>query len=167
MSHQPKHSSSKETAPSVPRRKWLLPAALLIAAVIVVGGVVAIVAANQQPPYKAEVTGRPSVQVSQDQFDYGTHHYGETVNASFQVKNVGDQTLFVLGAPQIEVVTGCCPPQTQITSKTLHPGEEATVSYSFMMHQGMDGPHDYRVHVRTSDPDVPDKTVEVLSNWVP
>ena len=106
-------------------------------------------------------------QVSQNQFDYGTHHYNEIVNASFQVRNVGDATLYVLGAPQIEVIEGCCPPGTQVSSKILHPGEEATVSFSFMMHQGMDGPHDFRVHVRTSDPEVPDQTVEVLSNWVP
>jgi len=158
--------ATRQSVRATSSSKWLIPA-VVIAVVIIVGGVVAVVAASQQPPYQPEVTGRPAVQVSQDRFDYGTRHYNETVNASFRVRNVGDQTLYVLGEPQIEVVEGCCPPQTQISSKTLHPGEEATVNFSFMMHQGMDGPHDFRVHVRTSDPEVPDQTVEVLSNWVP
>lgn len=157
----------KHAVPKTAHPKWLLPVAAIAAIVILVGGIVAVVTASQQSPYEPDVTGRAAVQVSQEKFDYGTRHYNETVNAAFQVKNVGDETLYVLGEPQIEVVEGCCPPQTQISSKTLHPGEEATVSFSFMMHEGMDGPHDFRVHVRTSDPQTPDKTVQVLSNWVP
>ena len=163
-----KHSV-KQTVPPAPRANWTLRIGL-IAVVVVVVGVVAVLAVSNRPPaYQAEVTGKPAVVVSQDRFDYGTRHFNEhePVNASFQVKNVGDQTLFVLGEPQIEVIEGCCPPQTQISSKTLHPGEAATVTFSFIMHEGMDGAHDFRVHVRTNDPEAPDKTVEVLSNWVP
>jgi hypothetical protein len=37
----------------------------------------------------------------------------------------------------------------------------------FMMHGDMAGPHDFRVHVPTNDPDRPDYTLTVLSNWVP
>lgn len=155
-----------KTKAAAGRPKWLLPAALVVVAVVVVGGIAAVIA-NQQPPYVPEVTDRPAVQLSQDRFDYGTVSYSQVVNTSFQVKNVGDETLYVLGEPQIEVVEGCCPPKTQISSKTLHPGEEATVSFSFQMHEGMDGPHDFRVHVLTTDPVNPDKTVQVLSNWVP
>ena len=165
MSHQ--KQSVKRSSAVVGRPNWLLLAGASAAVVIIVVSVIAVVSANQQPPYQPEVIGRPAIQVSQEQFDYGTRHYNETVNTSFQVKNIGDETLYVLGAPQIEVIEGCCPPQTQITSKTLHPGEEATVSFSFMMHEGMDGPHEFRVHVLTTDPEVPDKTVQVLSNWVP
>jgi hypothetical protein len=35
----------------------------------------------------------------------------------------------------------------------------------FMMHAGMEGPHDFRVQVKTNDPKVPDKELVVLSNW--
>jgi hypothetical protein len=31
----------------------------------------------------------------------------------------------------------------------------------------MGGLHDFRVHLPTNDPDEPDKTVAVISNWVP
>jgi hypothetical protein len=41
------------------------------------------------------------------------------------------------------------------------------VSLSFMMHTGMDGQHEFRVHLRTNDPTEPDKQLTILSNWVP
>ncbi len=34
------------------------------------------------------------------------------------------------------------------------------------MHEGMGGPHDFRVHLRTNDPDEPNKELVILSNWV-
>jgi hypothetical protein len=40
------------------------------------------------------------------------------------------------------------------------------VSLSFMMHAGMDGQHEFRVHLRTNDPAEPDKQLTILSNWV-
>jgi hypothetical protein len=50
----------------------------------------------------------------------------------------------------------------------LQPGESTTVSSSsFMMHEGMDGKHNFIVHLVTNDPAQPDKQVEILSNWVP
>jgi hypothetical protein len=50
---------------------------------------------------------------------------------------------------------------------TLQPGESTTLSMQFMMHGDMGGMHDFRVHIPNSDPIQPDKTVTVLSNWVP
>ncbi len=35
----------------------------------------------------------------------------------------------------------------------------------FMMHEGMDGPHEFRVHVQTNDPNQPEKLLTVLSDW--
>jgi hypothetical protein len=50
----------------------------------------------------------------------------------------------------------------------LQPGESTTISSTvFMMHAGMDGPHDFRVHLVTNDPIQPDQEVQILSNWVP
>ncbi len=34
------------------------------------------------------------------------------------------------------------------------------------MHPGMEGPHEFRVHLRTNDPAEPDKQLVILSNWV-
>jgi len=50
----------------------------------------------------------------------------------------------------------------------LKAGESTTIDSSvFMMHPGMDGPHDYAVHLKTNDSQNPDLVVHVLSNWGP
>ncbi len=50
----------------------------------------------------------------------------------------------------------------------LEPGESSDLQSSvFMMHPGMDGPHDDAVHLKTNDPENPDLVVHVLSNWGP
>jgi hypothetical protein len=36
-----------------------------------------------------------------------------------------------------------------------------------MMHEGMGGPHDFRMYVQTNDPDTPVVELTMLSNWVP
>ena len=49
----------------------------------------------------------------------------------------------------------------------LKPGESTTLSMEFMMHEGMDGVHNFHVHLPSNDPQQPDQTLTVLSNWVP
>jgi hypothetical protein len=50
----------------------------------------------------------------------------------------------------------------------LQPGERTTLrSEMFMMHEGMDGPHNFGVHLITNDPAQPDLIVNVLSDWGP
>ncbi len=49
----------------------------------------------------------------------------------------------------------------------LKPGESTTLEMKFMMHTGMDGMHDFRVHIDNNDPAWDGKTLTVLSNWVP
>jgi len=49
----------------------------------------------------------------------------------------------------------------------LKPGESTSLSMQFMMHAGMEGFHDFRVHLPSNDPQQPDRTLTVLSNWVP
>ncbi len=49
---------------------------------------------------------------------------------------------------------------------TLKPGESTTVSMQFTMTAGMDGFHDFRLHLPTNDPAQPDRTLVVLSNWI-
>jgi hypothetical protein len=46
------------------------------------------------------------------------------------------------------------------------PGDEATITVRFTMHDGMEGQHEFRVHLRTNDPAQPDKQLTIRSNWV-
>jgi len=48
----------------------------------------------------------------------------------------------------------------------LKPGQTTTLSMDFMMHGDMGGMHDFRVHLVSNDPQNPDFTLTVLSNWV-
>jgi hypothetical protein len=48
----------------------------------------------------------------------------------------------------------------------LNPGESTQVVVAFTMHAGMDGPHDFRLHLPTNDPANPDHQITILSNWV-
>jgi hypothetical protein len=54
-----------------------------------------------------EVSGGPSLSVDKEQVDLGDVRLGQTVQVSFEVANVGDQTLHFDEAPYIEVVEGC------------------------------------------------------------
>ena len=49
----------------------------------------------------------------------------------------------------------------------LKPGQTTTLKMQFMMHTGMDGMHDFEVHLPSNDAAWGDKTLAVLSNWVP
>jgi hypothetical protein len=50
----------------------------------------------------------------------------------------------------------------------LQPGESTYVqSSAFAMREGMGGPHDFAVHLKTNDANQPDLVVHVLSNWGP
>jgi hypothetical protein len=55
-----------------------------------------------------------------------------------------------------------------IGSMVLQPGQSTSLeSTPFMMHAGMEGPHLFRVHIPSNDPQNPDTTADIKSNWVP
>jgi len=50
----------------------------------------------------------------------------------------------------------------------IKPGESTILTSGFfLMHEGMEGYHDFAVHLKTNDPQQPDLVVRVISNWVP
>jgi hypothetical protein len=40
------------------------------------------------------------------------------------------------------------------------------VKLQFTMHEGMGGPHEFRVHVLTNDPEAPQQEVTIRSTWI-
>ncbi len=142
---------------------WLLfviGAGIVLIAVAAIGGNRA--AAGAAAP---EVVGVPVLKVDKEKVDLGTIALGNTVEVKFEVTNTGDQSLAFTKAPYIEVIKGCCPPQPTVGQRTLAPGEQTTVSISMLMHEGMGGYHDFRLHLPTNTPGQSDKTVQILSNW--
>ncbi len=60
------------------------------------------------PNFEPTVSGAPRVEVlPQDTVDYGDVKLGSNINTVFNVRNIGDEPLMVLGEPQVEVVQGC------------------------------------------------------------
>jgi hypothetical protein len=48
----------------------------------------------------------------------------------------------------------------------LKPGQTTEIKMEFFMHGEMGGRHNFSLHLPTNDPDEPDKTIAILSNWV-
>lgn len=58
-----------------------------------------------------------------------------------------------LGEPHVRVVEGCCPGLLTLSEATLEPGESSRMAFPLQMHSGMDGPHDFDLHVRLGESD--------------
>lgn len=135
--------------------------------VLVIAAVLSLIPGRNGARAAIEVNGAPSLKVDRELVDLGDQKNNQPVAVSFKVTNVGDQALRFSEQPYIEVVEGCCPPLPALGSMVLQPGESTDLSMEFVMHEGMDGMHDFRVHLPTNDPVQPDRTLTVLSNWGP
>jgi hypothetical protein len=62
---------------------------------------------NSTPAAAPLVTGGPALQVDQEKIDFGDVKLGQTVEAKFEVTNVGDQPLRFTKRPYVEVFEGC------------------------------------------------------------
>lgn len=134
---------------------------------VAIGGAL-LIAAVPFASRSADAGGTPSIAVERQKIDFGYVQLGGYRSFKIKVTNTGTGTLRFKETPYIEVVKGCCQPDLTVTSMAIKPGQSAYVeSPDFMMHQGMDGPHDFAVHLKTNDPKNPDQIVHVLSDWGP
>lgn len=69
-----------------------------------------------------------------------------TVTPTWTLTNRSDQEV-TFGKPHAEVVEGCCPGPLEYGTKTLAPGQSTDLTFPLQMHEGMDGPHEFAVHV--------------------
>ncbi len=82
--------------------------AILAAGVVLIAFVVIDTASRDStPPPAPLVTGNPALQVDKQAEDFGTVTLGQTVEAKFEVTNVGDQPLRFTQPPYVEVIEGC------------------------------------------------------------
>jgi hypothetical protein len=132
---------------------------------IAIGGAL-LIAAFLFASRTAAAGGTPSIAVDQQKIDFGYVKLGGYRSFKIKVTNNGTGTLRFKETPYIEVVKGCCQPDLTVTSMAIEPGQSAYVeSPDFMMHEGMDGPHDFAVHLKTNDPKNSDQIIHVLSDW--
>ena len=104
MSHNKSKKYSRNR--SKQNSSWL-PILAIAGGVLLVA--LATFALREKPASKAqiEVNGSPSLKANKEKVDLGNVKLGKTVDVSFQLTNVGDQTLRFTEAPYIEVVEGC------------------------------------------------------------
>lgn len=162
----PTRSRLPHVTPNKPPRALTLALIAALAVLVVAVAALLVVTLGQNEPFVPEVVGAPAIRVEQTVFDYGDVKNNTLVETVVRVRNVGDEALRILGEPHVEVREGCCPPRAQVSAQTLFPGDEALVRLSFSMHEGMDGPHDFRLHIRSTDPVQPETEITILSNWV-
>ncbi|MDP2993939.1 MAG: hypothetical protein Q8N46_02330 [Anaerolineales bacterium] len=154
---------------SIKNRKQELKGSTLKYIAVVVIGLMLIVAAiftiRSSNPGKVS-GGAPAVSVDQKVIDFGDLKDYPEVTFTITVTNTGTGVLRFKEKPYIQVLEGCCPPELTIGTMALEPGKSTTItSTQFMMHPGIDGKHNYAVHLVTNDPAQPDMVVNVLSNW--
>lgn len=70
----------------------------------------------------------------------------KTVEPSWRLTNTTSWPV-VLGEPHAEAVDGCCPGPLQLGKTMLLPGESTSLVFPLQMHAGMDGTHDFTIHV--------------------
>ena len=70
----------------------------------------------------------------------------QTVTPTWKLTNNGEGTV-ALGEPHAEVVEGCCPGPLQIGNASLGAGEATELTFPLQMHAGMDGPHEFSIHI--------------------
>ena len=161
-----KRFSQYKMPDSQSRPRWVLPVVAGVGVIAVVVVAALLILSSRQPAFVPLVKGAPSAQFNQTKTDLGTIKLGQTVRSEFIIRNVGDKALTITNQPKVEVLKGCCPPDVQLTTHTLWPGQEAKISTQFMMHEGMGGEHEFRIHIETNDPKQPQQDLIILSNWV-
>ena len=82
--------------------------------------------------------------------DLGTVPLDVTVTPTWTITNTSSDVV-ELGEPHASVIEGCCPGAFTLSDATLDPGESSVLAFPLQMHAGMDGPHDFDVHVPFGD----------------
>ena len=159
------------TPPSRPVRQALLGLLVVLTGAAAAGWPAGAASSPQGTPPAGTAARRlpdgPTLKVSPEEINLGKVRLGKRVRAVFTITNAGNRPLTFTGSPYIEVKSGCCPPVMMLEAWVLKPGERTTLSMEFTMTGNRKGPYDFRVHLPTNDPAQPDRTVTVLSNWIP
>lgn len=103
MSQKNNKKYSRRQAQKSSLSLWLL----LGGGLLLIIGAVFVFSRPSGPQTEIEVTGASRLKVDKEEVNLGDVKLGQTVEASFQLTNVGDKTLQFTKAPYIEVKEGC------------------------------------------------------------
>ncbi len=78
--------------------------------------------------------------------DMGVVPLDVTVVPTWTLTNTTTDSI-AFGDPHASVIEGCCPGPLVLGDTVLAAGESTRLAFPLQMHAGMDGPHDFDVHV--------------------
>jgi hypothetical protein len=124
--------------------------ALALALVLAVAGVVVV--------WASPVDRHGRIELSDSDFSFGIIPNAAPVSEAFQVRNVGEGTLHILG-----VSTSCGCTTAEIGARVLDPGEvtDLRVTFDPQAHGGATGVFTRLVYVRSDDPERPEISLVV------
>lgn len=167
MSHTSRNS---ETAGGPRRRDVVITSIALGIGIMVVVGVFADANGGSEG---ATVEASPVVTGMVDQgglvvegavIDLGIVPLDTTVTPTWTITNTGSKPV-VLGEAHASVIEGCCPGPLTYSDPLLEPGEATMLAFPLQMHAGMDGPHDFDVHVPYGEGPDDYLTLKVVGNF--
>ena len=97
----------------------------------------------------------PKLVISPETFDFGEAPSGESVQASFSLRNEGDESLRIA-----HVRTGCGCTSSRLEKRELAPGEETPLTATLSL-RNRSGPQHQRVTIGSNDPDAPSRQVHI------
>lgn len=138
-------------------------AALVIVGLLVGGGSDADVP-NVSQTSATGIVDQDGLMVDGSTIDLGTVPLDTTVTPTWTITNTGSATV-ALGEAHASVIEGCCPGPLTYSDPLLEPGESTQLAFPLQMHAGMDGPHDFDVHVRYGNGPDDYLTLKVVGNF--
>ncbi len=123
----------------------------LIISVLVIVGIVISGYFKATPGVENQEENLPQIEITPKSFDFGVIDYGETVEYSFSVKNLGDEILEIK-----RVATSCACTTAEIEKEILSPSEETKLLVTYDT-GAMSGPHakgeqERIIYVKSNDP---------------
>ena len=137
--------------PLATRRRRLHPWALVVSGVAAAAtaGLIAVGANSADESTGTTTAGvavAGGVEVEGAEVHLGTVPLNTTVEPTWTLRNTSTGVV-ALGQPHADVLEGCCPGPLRVDAVQLAPGESTTLRFPLQMHAGMDGAHDFDVHV--------------------
>jgi hypothetical protein len=102
-----RYKTSRPVPPLPPRRRWRLLVTVAATLLAIGGGLLFWGQSSGKTGIPIQVSGAPRVAVAQESVDHGDLKFDTSVSTIFQVSNIGDKPLQILGEPRVELVEGC------------------------------------------------------------
>lgn len=105
---------------------------------------------------------RPKIEITPGYFDFGEVNYGQILNYSFKVKNLGKEILEIK-----RVATSCACATAKISKEKINPGEEAELLVAYdsgaMGTLHGKGKQERIIYVKSNDPVNPQVEVRIYA----